>query len=570
MTGRVSDARSRGGGRYSPYVVCGLLLVAMLVMTKTCWAADFHLVVLDKEVEVRCPPVMLGHTLYLWVSDVVEPLGDWAVVREGQPARVDIVRGEETLLSLSEGEATARGADGVVRLDYAPYVSEGGFMVPAREVWEALGAYTWFAEDKNTLYVSSELRDIRVSLEDSRLVLRLDCSLPVDYKVYSLEGPARLVVDLPGTKLKATCSSFAVGSDAIARVRAAQTGREPFSTRVVADLIGAQEHQVLSPERAGMIAVRIGGSFERWPLPALPKVSSVSFSQTSDEEAEVRIGGDRSPEQFSTFILKSPLRLVVDIPEAILQAEGKAVRTKNRAVKEVRFSQYRVAPFIVRVVVVLDEPHPFFFEKKDGLVIRFSLGDGKGIVVLDPGHGGPDTGAIGSMGSQEKDLNLDVTLRLGRLLIEDDIKPILTRSCDTYVSLDERCNLANAIDADVFVSLHCNAWIVPTLVKGLETYYFHPRGEELARTLHRVILERLNRPDRGVRVARFVVVRKTAMPATLVEMGYISSEEEEGLLRSPEFRQSMADALKEGIEEYMMAHGLGPWSSKRRGEAGEG
>jgi N-acetylmuramoyl-L-alanine amidase len=435
-------------------------------------------------------------------------------------------------------------------------------MVPAREVWEALGAYTWLSPEKNTLYVCSELRGVSVSQENHRFVLHLDCSLPVDYHVYTLSGPPRLVIDLPATKFKANPSSFAVASQAISRIRAAQTSKEPFATRVVADLIGEQEHEVTSPQGVAKVSIRIGGKFDPWPLPPLPSINSVAFSQDNEEQASVRVAGDPGLSQFSTFALNDPLRIVVDIPEAILHTDGRSIRTNNPAIKEIRFSQFSMAPFVVRVVAVLDEPRPFFFELKDGLTIRFSLRPGQGIVAIDPGHGGPDSGAVGNSATQEKDVNLDVALRLADLLMEEGIKPLLTRSTDTYVSLDDRCNLANALGADIFVSLHCNASPSRNRRKGLETYYFHPRGDELAATVHHTLIRQLDWQDNGVRVARFVVVRRTAMPAILVEMGYINHYEDEARLRSLDSRQKIAEALKDGILEYMRLHRLGPWSTE--------
>lgn len=562
----------QSGGRrnVSWLIVSVVALAAVTAIMDSASAAALRLVVLDREVGLRVPPVTLhGNTLYLWASDVAESLGAQAISPQGDPQTMDILRAGQTVLTLREQDPTAQSPDGPVRLDYAPYVSpEGRFMVPAREVWEALGAYTWLAQEKNTLYVCSQLNQATVTLEDQRFILHLDCSLPVNCRVYALASPPRLVVDLPATKLKANPASFSVASQGIARVRVSQFSQEPFATRVVADLIGEQQHDILSPPGANKIAIRIGGQFSHWPLPPLPRITSVSFSQTSSDEAEIHVSGDRPLNQFTTFMLKDPLRLVVDIPEVIMESPGGSIQTENPALPVVRFSQFRVAPFIARVAVVLDEPRPFFFDPKGSLVIRFSLRSGRGIVIIDPGHGGDDSGAVGARGTQEKDVNLDVALRLVKLLIDEEMKPILTRSADTYVSLDERCDLANALNADIFVSLHCNASVSRNSARGLETYYFHPRSEELAATVHRNVVARLNYRDRGVRVARFVVVRKTAMPAILVEIGYLNHSEDEALLRSPEFRQRMAEALKEGICEYMRTHALGRWSEGSPGTGG--
>jgi N-acetylmuramoyl-L-alanine amidase len=189
----------------------------------------------------------------------------------------------------------------------------------------------------------------------------------------------------------------------------------------------------------------------------------------------------------------------------------------------------------------------------------------KEIVVLDPGHGGFDPGAIGVAGTEEKEVNLDVALRLEGLLKQEKVKVVLTRSGDKFVSLRKRWKLANKRRAALFVSLHCNAHTGRNRPEGLETYYWHSQSEELARMVHSKVLLLLKIKDNDVRVSNFVVVRNTSMPAILVEMGYIDHREEETLLRNSDFRQRMAEALKEGILEYMKAYNLGPWSTMNRG-----
>ncbi|MGD2180715.1 N-acetylmuramoyl-L-alanine amidase [Lusitaniella coriacea] len=177
--------------------------------------------------------------------------------------------------------------------------------------------------------------------------------------------------------------------------------------------------------------------------------------------------------------------------------------------------------------------------------------NGRVLVVVDPGHGGKDPGAIGIGGLQEKDVNIDISLRLARILEQQGVKVILTRSNDTFISLQGRTVMANRARADLFVSIHANAvgGRRPD-VNGFETYYYSSGGE-LARTIHRSVLQSINIRDRRVRTARFYVLRNSSMPAVLVETGFVTGREDSANLRNPQHRQQMAEAIARGILQYI-------------------
>jgi N-acetylmuramoyl-L-alanine amidase len=214
-------------------------------------------------------------------------------------------------------------------------------------------------------------------------------------------------------------------------------------------------------------------------------------------------------------------------------------------------------------------------------------------VVIDPGHGGHDEGTAGAKGLLEKDLVLDVALRAGAL-IEDRLRAevIYTRSTDVFVPLESRTALANEKKADLFISIHANASSVPK-VSGVETYCLnfteakdalavaarenassiesiselhdliqkitlHDKAEEskdLAGSIQSALFALYmhgfpGEHDRGVRRAPFVVLIGATMPSVLAEIGFLSNPKEEALLRKPEYRQKVAEALVRGVEHY--------------------
>jgi N-acetylmuramoyl-L-alanine amidase len=183
-------------------------------------------------------------------------------------------------------------------------------------------------------------------------------------------------------------------------------------------------------------------------------------------------------------------------------------------------------------------------------------------IVLDPGHGGSDPGAIGPSGLKEKDVNLDISLKAAQYLRKEGAKVILTRTGDSYVDLTERPNVASRNGAALFVSIHSNA--NPSgAMKGTTTYFLQDavqgmdqvRFESmyLAKNLQTSLVQALKRPDRGVLKANFLVLVKSSVPAALVEVAYLSNSEEEKMLRDGAFQDKAAQAIAKGIADFLAA-----------------
>ncbi|MFB2837720.1 N-acetylmuramoyl-L-alanine amidase [Floridanema evergladense] len=174
----------------------------------------------------------------------------------------------------------------------------------------------------------------------------------------------------------------------------------------------------------------------------------------------------------------------------------------------------------------------------------------RALVVIDPGHGGKDPGAIGIGGLKEIDVILPISLQVARLLEQQGVQVVLTRDADYFVELAGRTAIANRVKADIFVSIHANAIPNRPDVNGLETYYFDS-GLTLARFIHSSIIQSLNIPDRGVRRARFYVLRNSAMPSVLVETGFVTGYEDSARLATPAYQNQMAEAIARGILQYL-------------------
>jgi len=232
--------------------------------------------------------------------------------------------------------------------------------------------------------------------------------------------------------------------------------------------------------------------------------------------------------------------------------------------------------------------------------------NGKFTVVIDPGHGGKDPGAVGSV-SKEKDIVLSVGLQLGKLIEQNysDVKVLYTRNSDRFVELNQRAEIANKVHADLFISIHCNALDrrrtspqgVETFVLGLhrskdnldvakaenavimyEDDYsvkyegFNPNEPEsyiifeymaneflsqsvyLATLVQNQLVKNSKRVNRSVRQAGFLVLREVAMPSILIELGYISNRNDEKYLKSASGQSSLASSIYQGFKEYKREH----------------
>jgi N-acetylmuramoyl-L-alanine amidase len=224
-----------------------------------------------------------------------------------------------------------------------------------------------------------------------------------------------------------------------------------------------------------------------------------------------------------------------------------------------------------------------------------ALGLKIGRIVIDAGHGGHDTGTIGPTGLMEKDLCLDVALRLGKIIEQrlPGADVIYTRSDDTFVPLEERTNIANQAKADLFISIHANS-SRDHAARGIETYYLNLKGsaeamevaarenataqggvhelqdlvmkiartekidesKELAEDIQDSLAKRMQKSskpvkNRGVRKAPFVVLIGADMPSILTEISFLSNPADEKLLKNPEQRQKVAEGLYQGMVSYL-------------------
>lgn len=364
--------------------------------------------------------------------------------------------------------------------------------------------------------------------------------------------------------------------------------------------------------------------------PALKRLKALSAfhkkTNTPDKQKKIKVTGIRHhnyPEytrivielenkiRFKEHRVKNPERIYIDLYSAVIDEKLKnnPIRINNQLLKRVRVSQYQ--PNIARVVLDVNN-HSFFkiFSYKNPFRIVIDLSDkselinnfqtaasntgANKIIVIDPGHGGKDRGARGTKGLTEKEVVLDISLKLKKIIEKNlGYKVILTRDGDTYVSLKERTAIANSNNADLFVSIHANASKRKN-VSGIETYYLDfaksdqaletatrenetpflnirddvqyiladmvantkmNESSQFAGIVQNSLIKGLQKKYHRVRNLKakggpFYVLYGANMPSILVETSFISNPAEEKRLKSKKYRESLAYYILKGIERY--------------------
>ncbi|MCA0986175.1 N-acetylmuramoyl-L-alanine amidase [Guptibacillus algicola] len=182
------------------------------------------------------------------------------------------------------------------------------------------------------------------------------------------------------------------------------------------------------------------------------------------------------------------------------------------------------------------------------LGLRANHTNGK-TVILDAGHGGEDSGALGLF-TYEKLVNLRTTKAIAEKLKDAGIRVILTRDEDRYVSLSERTNLSGLYQADAFVSVHYDSTVDPT-VSGITTYYYHEDHKSLASSIHNEITQSNSLRDRGTRFGNYYVLRNNSSPSVLLELGYLSNPFEERQINKQQYQANMTSNIANGIISYL-------------------
>jgi len=453
---------------------------------------------------------------------------------------------------------------------------------------------------------SGDATRITIDLEDS-----------VQYTSGRIANPDRIFFDLHAARLtpEVARGTIRVEGTLLTAVRVAQNHNGVV--RVVLDVSGVKDYTASLTSNPAQLLIDLYGNSASPVRTAKVKKTQPGVVEDSNQTAAAK-GADqtvqsaaaKSPAEDAVSSSEQPAANSRSVINDTINAGTKTAGTTNSSPagntasatarnslpnaksaksKSVRASAASAKPDLIRPA---SAPQP----TRDGQsTLTRTLGLKIGRIVIDAGHGGHDTGTIGPTGLMEKDLCLDVALRLGKIIEQrlPGADVVYTRSDDTFVPLEERTNIANQAKADLFLSIHANS-SRDHAARGIETYYLNLKGsaeamevaarenataqggvhdlqdlvlkitrtekidesKELAEDIQDSLAKRIQKTskpvkNRGVRKAPFVVLIGADMPSILTEISFLSNPADEQLLKKPEQRQKVAEGLYQGVASYL-------------------
>lgn len=518
-----------------------------------------------RSVNAEVPPLISNGRTLVPVRVIAEGLGakiDW----NQQERKAKITKdNREVILQLSSKKAYINGK--AQTLEATPELINNRMLLPLRFVGEALGATVGWDNDSRTVIVN---QPVQTQINGQ--------SLPATEKVYHWEDKVLLPV-------KTIADRLGVSQD---ELTAKASLKKVIDSTTVISLQDIKDS----------IRTDVAEWDEKRNEVVITRMNRLTDIEPQDDSVQIQTRYKVSP---TVSVLQNPYRIVMDFPEMELSnkmrdEESKEIVIEQRKesgssdsyssnmdspekleqsdgdsndasisavsqqtqplIRSIRYSQYQDNPKTVRVVVELNRSSKYqLVSTNDGVKLQLQAKPQKTgyLIVVDAGHGGHDVGAKGTVGNYEKDFTLSVANRLVEYLKQHkEFQVVATRSTDTYLTLKERTDIANEIDADVFISVHANSFKPET--RGTETYYYNQNSLDLARVVHKHLLAATQFPDRKVKQNNFYVVKNTKMPAVLTETGFLTNQIENTQLMSPQFQDKVAKSLADAIFEYYQTY----------------
>jgi N-acetylmuramoyl-L-alanine amidase len=447
--------------------------------------------------------------------------------------------------------------------------------------------------------------------DSTRVVIDLEGS--VQYSSARISNPERIFFDLHDARLtpEVARGNIQVDGHLLTAVRVAQN--QAGVVRVVLDVTGVKDYTASLSSNPPQLIVDLYGTTApgapvrsaklkhdaRMPPPVAVPAEDLRANTTGDYGTSADIGPDATvlgatksattaPSVSSGNSTAAPTVQAANGSNPAVANNG-VVNEKSQRTKPLKVTNASAKPDLIRPATAPTATH-------DGqATLTRTLGLKIGRIVIDAGHGGHDTGTIGPTGLMEKDLCLDVALRLGKIIEQKlpGADVVYTRADDTFIPLEERTNIANQAKADLFISIHANS-SQDHAARGIETYYLNLRGtpeamevaarenatsaegihdlqdvvrqiartekidesKEFAEDVQNSLSSKIQKSaktvkNRGVRKAPFVVLIGADMPSILTEISFLSNPADEQLLKKPEQRQHVAEGIFSGVSSYL-------------------
>ncbi len=516
-----------------------------------------------KELEAAVPPKLVDSSVLVPIRTVAENLG-YKVGWDGKKKQITVEEGStQVSMTLGVSKATVNGK--TVSLAAPPVVQSDTALIPIRFVGETFGLQILWDNTSKAAFLYTDAT-AETGGTDGEASGNPDGTADSDAGLGSGEGSGPQPGTNPGN-----------GTGSVPEPGSGTGGNGQAGNVEGEDGGGTSGTQNPENPDGSQTGGQQGGSAD--PAPKVPaEIHQIRYEPNA---LVLTYGGTVTP---TAHTLKDPDRIVVDLAHAVFAGDftsgfasgivpdyfpdkksapapgqiAEMIVNGDPLVTKIRYSRYSDNPSTIRIVLDLNQASNYELIHDAGKgEIRIRLqkasvsvpAPDSYTVVLDAGHGGSDPGAKSVTGRWEKEFNLSVVKKVQAILSkEGKISLVLTREGDTYPTLDDRINLANSLNADLFVSVHANSY--KPEINGTETYYNRQESRAFADLLHKNAVAATRFKDNGVRTANFKVIKYTTMPAVLLEVGYLSNAANEKELFKDEFQDRVAEAIALSIKQY--------------------
>ncbi len=496
----------------------------------------------------------------LWSDEPYAPVGEWLnalgirwTVQENT-LRLEPPLREVLIWKTDTAELQVGGR----KVKVLPLLSaDDKVWLPLFSFAQVLGLKAWANTEKQQVHLTSPMQSVQLKPLPIGWLMEVTFGypLPSTPRLGTLVNPYRAYADFSGTSLEMPSGNMAEIDDTVTALRVGQFSATPPIARIVADSKVPVTISVVGRERGE-------GKSQRWKLLLQPTenrslwMGQITITENAPLRATLLMRGFLSD---SLQVKHEPKQVVLEIPVQPLMPFEPFPATDDGLLQSVT-TEVSEGGIKVRLMLSRSARAHWRPEGSDAvtLVIEAERPDTATrvrLIIVDAGHGGHDPGASSPLGFGkpqliEKQLTLDIALRLKRMLEQAGHRVLMTRETDVYVPLPDRVAFANSAKADAFVSVHLNAFPKPGGQWGTEVYYWTPQSLPLAESIYRHLLALLGRKGNGVRRRQLYVVHHTTMPSALVESCYLNHPEEEELLRNERFRERIALAIFRGLLEF--------------------
>ncbi|MBE7034845.1 MAG: AMIN domain-containing protein [Ruminococcaceae bacterium] len=536
----------------------------------------FKLVVNDTLLEPPIPPIVFSDYSVVPARAVFEEGLGATVTWDGEAQKVT-VKLDTMKLVMTIGKRDVIWSGQRYTMPIAPKIINGHTMIPARYVAETLGMTVDFDSATDTIFISNK-KPVPPVIEEpeenekgdntvtetvlvtsakftqknddtATLTLVTDAEKPT-YNAFLLSDPTRLVLDVQGGQFSPMPSVIEMEKGNIAKIR---FGQQADSARVVVDLVEDLGYKVSTKGRSIILTL----SVDMKVIPTITDIFKlVSYGAEGGRDyikvKDLEIGK----------VSHIGNQLIISVSGENLPVETQEKTVTGYFGRKLVYTPDDLSGESGRISVTLKTSDMEYYTQDDEVRIKSRHKAMARSVTLDAGHGGVDGGAVaydedGEILAKEKDFNLDIALRAQELLEDEGVEVHMIRTEDVYVDYLRVGSIANDAGTSLFVSIHTNSAETQT-PHGIETYGYLQGGsvandmtsERLSEILLNAMVEETDAHSRGVKDGKtLAVVNSTKMPATLVEIGFISNPEECALMMTEEYRQKLAEAICKGVLE---------------------